>query len=510
MGTVLAVAMVLLLAWPNRAAQIDEVKHWTERSAAFLDAMGRGAFGETAQTEHPGVTVMAVGALGHLLRGAVDPDGALSPTTQLQIIRLPLHLLHVALWLWAYVLLSQILSPRMAALTVGLWALSPFLRWHHHLLHVTGLNTDFIVLALLLMWHALPNDGPIRWRGVVVAGAMAGLATLTRFSSVVVVGPMVLLALLSASGSVRQRVVRAVGPSLVVVVMLLVMWVALYPAMWTDAGAVIAQTLHGIQNAGSDHENYFMGEPTGNPAPTFYGVVLAVRTAPWVVPLMLLGLWQLAAHRPTTWRGWVMVAVFALGYTLMLSLQTKKLERYITPVLAVMMLWAAVGADWLWARMGRGVRWALVVGVVAYSLWYWPYDYTHANPLTGGAATLDRAFMVGGGEGLHLVADYLRDNSGQPEACHQYVYTAYAGVLEVYLPCAFVVNLSTISEDKVGNAYYIVRYISYRQRGPHHDDWFAQLTPLYTVERRGLTLAEVYDAEALRVILRREEADSAD
>ena len=149
----------------------------------------------------------------------------------------------------------------------------------------------FLVLAMLAIWCLETRSDD--WRGALVAGVLVGLATSTRYVGVVLVAVGV-VALIRAPGSVRARLGRAAGFSVV----------ALTPlALWLARNARLTGTLTGDRAA----PHVTLGDQG------------------WAL-IDALGRWWLPARIPPTPRLAVIALVFAgLAAAMVLERRTPRL-----------------------------------------------------------------------------------------------------------------------------------------------------------------------------------------
>lgn len=511
------------LAVPNPALHIDEVANWLDRVVGFREAMWSRDYAATVRTEHPGVTTMALGGVGLTVLNLLSPASGLLDIETMYAVRYPVILANALALTLAFVVLWRLVGWRVALLAAVLWASSPILRWYLRLLHIDGMSTTFMWLAFLLLMLALhthtrtASPAAVNWRLLVVAGFVGGLAGLTRFTAAYLVGIVGVLALLNLFAYRREMTPRLFAvqialPVLVFVGVQATTWAALYPGMWAAPGEVYAETVHGIDNATSPHEegNYYMGQPVEAPGWDFYLWALLIRLTPFTVAGVALAV--IAAVRGASreqWRVWLAVTVYILVYALIMSSQPKKFDRYILPVFPALHLTAAFGWVWLAGVMTklRPIReqWAWGVGIVVmvgYGLWFFPQDYAYTNPMVGAARAEHVLLIAAGGEGMEQVAQAVEQVSGVANACGQFVYTRYGDNLVYNAPCARIVRLDRLEVDVLGNAYYIVRTISYRQRDQWTAPVFDSTEPLDTVRIHGINYAEIYDAEDIRAFIR--------
>ncbi|MEM6527574.1 MAG: hypothetical protein AAF653_04730, partial [Chloroflexota bacterium] len=206
--TWLALAVFLIaflpLAVPSRALQFDEVKHWHSRTDRFIESVTIADWRSTVQTEHPGITVVALGAVGQGIANLFGDYDALPFVEQIQIMRLPIGFVNALVLTLAFIAASRIFDRRVAFVAALFWVTEPYLRWYLRLLHVDGMSTTFMLLSFMLMllaWRfhisheANTEPAAVTWWLVAVSAFVAGLAALTRFSSFYMVGIAGLMAL---------------------------------------------------------------------------------------------------------------------------------------------------------------------------------------------------------------------------------------------------------------------------------------------------------------------------
>ncbi|MEM6282184.1 MAG: hypothetical protein AAF787_08335 [Chloroflexota bacterium] len=519
--TWLALAVFLIaflpLAVPSRALQFDEVKHWHSRTDRFIESVTIADWRSTVQTEHPGITVVALGAVGQGIANLFGDYDALPFVEQIQVMRLPIGFVNALVLTLAFIAASRIFDRRVAFVAALFWVTEPYLRWYLRLLHVDGMSTTFMLLSFMLMllaWRfhisreANTEPAAVTWWLVAVSAFVAGLAALTRFSSFYMVGIAGLMSLVNWF-YYRTRITRArfiewiAAPVIIYTIVIMLTWTALYPGMWVTPGEVWNETVHGVDNATSAHENgsYFRGEPVGDPGVWYYLIALPYRLAPWTLlglPLALLAMFSSAMRNQ--WRVWLMVLLYAAVYLAMLVWQDKKFDRYAAPTWPALHLMAAFG--WMWlagftarfikSQRAQQVAWATVtVLLVGNSLWYLRNEYAYFSPLLGGGNdTTEHLLIIGSGEGLQGVEQFFDDD----ETCGAWLATFYDELVRHYDTCTEVHNIGAMGPEVTDNADYIVNYINYRQRRPQFQSPFEGVEPVHTVEVHGITYAEIYAA----------------
>ena len=183
----------------------DEAYHWIERTERFSAALAAGRWAETIQTGHPGVSLMWLGSLGmQLERWVIGLGWAVPPDRlgHLAWLRLVPAIFHSLALLLGYAMLGRLLRPAVALVAALLWATSPYLVAHGRLLHLDGLLTDFVTLALLAALVASQAPRPLPW--LVAAGAATGLALLTKGPALISL-PVLGLTLFALGQGERRR-----------------------------------------------------------------------------------------------------------------------------------------------------------------------------------------------------------------------------------------------------------------------------------------------------------------
>jgi hypothetical protein len=549
--TPLLLLLLFLAVWTPRVLALDafvtpDEPLWLYRSANFYQAISQGDFAHTIQKEHPGVTVTWAGALGflRLLPGyAQQGPGQLAreqlePWLREHSTVAPLQLLTAARWwmvLWialltvaAFFPLRKLFGATIAALAVIVIGWDPFFIALSRLLHLDGLLAILTVFALLAFLAWLYGGGQARY--FVLSGLAAGLACLTKTPALVLMPTTGLLLLLEWLRRVRAG--EGKGPGLLLafgawVALVALTFVGLWPAMWVTPLEVFSRISATMREYAAGHElpNFFLGRATEDPGPLFYPVAYLFRTTPAVliglVAAVVLG-WRRRSpfDASVRRRSAVGLVVFALFFTLVMTVSAKKFDRYISPVFLVLDILAALGwvglvqtvLVWWRARRSRTApagfapalsapRWltgwivlfALLLLHGLFAFVHYPYYFTYYNPLVGGSGVAPRVLFVGWGEGLDAVATWLKQ---QPEAADARVVSWYNdGPLSYFLQPGQKA-LSTFATSQLVDADYVVLYANQWQReltSPELIGAYSSRTPAHIVRSGGLELARIYD-----------------
>jgi 4-amino-4-deoxy-L-arabinose transferase-like glycosyltransferase len=509
--------------------------NWMRRAGGFTWGLLNGQVGRTYQNGHPGVTTMWVAML------TLGPERMVQYADRVHEQRLvgrvdgfwdalvdarPGFALATALLVTLIAGLSwRLFGPLVGALTGLLVGFEPFYLAISQLVHMDAILSGCMVasvLAALVRW----TGGGRGW--LVASGVLAGLAFLSKvpalflvpFVPALGVGLLVLnaapwfargLGVADASAVERSLTVRVLaGDVLLWAAVLAVTYMALWPAIWVWGPVNILGRVAEFtrETGGQPHEQgtFFWGRQTADPGPLFYPVALAFRLA----PLTLFG----ALLVPICWRRIdgrqrllaLALAAYACGFLLMMTLGAKKLDRYILPMVPALGVLAALGLaagyGWLRDRMvaAAGAAPATMVPwkgtaaalVVVLAIWpaaaTYPYYLSYYNPLLGGGPAAQRTVMVGNGEGLDQVADWL---NSRPNAADLWVVSHSFDILQ-----ALIVGSGEALRDRVpSNADYVVLYRFQIQIGHSPrvlDEYLNRHTPEHVVWINGVEYARIY------------------
>jgi 4-amino-4-deoxy-L-arabinose transferase-like glycosyltransferase len=444
-------ALIFLLAVVPRTVSlgaflaVDENDTWAW-SNAFIRAVTQGDWpGTVVGDGYPGITAFWLQGVGVAVRGlagavtgrAMGLDALLGDPERdaLSLIaarRMPIAMANAFLVAACYLLARRLLGDKAAALGAFLLAWDPFYIADGRLMRSDALLAGTMTLSMLAL---LAFVGEGRWRWLILSGATAGLAMLTK-STAVFLGPFCALVLI-AQGKARGLLWHALRAFLLWSVAAMATYVILWPGVWSApaeaAGLVIGKA---ALSAGTPHElgSFFLGQPCDDPGPLFYPVAFAMRATPVDLLGLLLAALSLAGlFRTSTWQagarrgaGWLLA--YCLLFVAYLTLGTKKQDRYLLPIFPAVYLLAALGfhgLKGLWSKAGHGLLLPRVLaGVIGLGLLalaqgattfpHHPYYLTYYNPLLGGGREAVRLLPVGSGEGLDLAARYLDSKAEAP------------------------------------------------------------------------------------------------
>lgn len=538
----LFLATLLPRLWQlDRFITPDEVL-FLDHARQFLGGLASGDLLLTLGIGYPGVTLAWANALGLLVLFGLSRLGwleALPPGLSLSQFldaadfqplpyyiagRVVTALLVTVLMLVFYALVRRLLasekpmSSDVALLGALLLALDPYVLGYSRLMHI-AVPLALLMLLAAIAWMLWLREGGRRW--LLLAGLFSGLAILTKTTALLLppffLGLALLAWLIKHPGLERLERTwwawagRVLVGWLVVLLVAVLAFYALWPAMWGDSRTALALTFGKLwidREAGEGNLGMFwMGRFVEDPGPAFYPMALLLKLS----PIMLVGLaFSLLSLRPrrgrsTEWGLWA----YALLYLLAMTAASKKSVRYMLPAFAAFGPLAASGLlhlgrwimDAMHARRQEGgddpalenrVRASLRLGLglllLAFVLIYGPYYLSYYNPMLIGWRWAPQAILVGWGEGLGDAARYLNQQPGAEGA------TVAAWYNWTFAPFFRGQTLPFSSENAL-QADYSVLYLNQVQRNipdPNLITYFQRRRPEHVVRLNGIDYAWVY------------------
>jgi len=543
---------LFLAAWVPRVLALDrfvtyDERKWLARSANFYQAISHGDLAHTFQREHPGVTVMWAGMLGFVqyfpAYAQIAPGQfawereAIEAWLYEQGGATPLELLAAGRW-WivlaialaitgGFFPLRRLFGEQMAILATLFIAWDPFFLALSRQLHPDGLVSSLIFLALLCFVGWLYGGQNRAY--LIISGLVMGLAWLTKTPAIFLVPTGALLISLEflyrrhhppltnhQSPITNHRSTLTLLSGYIAWGLLATLtFVALWPAMWIDPlgtllrmGAEMSDYTEGHVNT-----NYFLGQITNDPGLIFYPIAWLFRTTPAVlIGLIAAGIaaWRRAwpFDEPHRRRAALALLLFALLFSVGMTLGAKKFDRYILPSFLALDVLALLG--WvnltqrlpkLLNRRNRSVilspfHLVILSSFLLHALpgfLQYPYYLTYFNPLTGGTRTAPQVLFAGWGEGLDAAAAWL---NAQPDADQLRVVAWYADGPLSYFFKGQATSLGNNSPLLWLDSDYAVLYVNQWQRQIPSAEavaYFDGQTPVHVVRFGGLELARIYD-----------------
>ncbi len=389
---------------------------WILRSVHFADAVAARDATMIPQTGHPGMTTMALGALGVRLMQIVTPAKAaehlawihtmtwLAPENDaafthlaffLPMSRMCVILVTSLAIAGVYILARQRMGEHAARCLALFLALDPFLAGLSGLLHTDALQATFALLAILWL---LPNRRHAHMLSLAASALCLALAGMTKMLGYLIAPGLALTLLIKGRSPWARRWLHVTALTLMTMGFTLV----LYPPFWYDPRSA----LHTLTRAVGYHESlglrevFFLGQMSPDPGWLFYPVVLLFRLSPPVLLGVIMVGYKRITHASKSNVTYTWFVLPALFYLLGISIATKKFDRY---ALSAMTLLSALAAQF-WAQRSKRRQYILGVALLLSWVIVAPLPLYYANPLLGGPWLARKLIPLGWGEASGLAA----------------------------------------------------------------------------------------------------------
>lgn len=382
--------------------------NWHLRSEQFIVGLKGGDFIKTYQHYHPGVTLMwTMGVPIELYRQLNPQDRIYTQDNfiiQHQIAKYSLVTLQLGLTLVLIYGLKKLFGLNRALLGVSLFTFEPWFLGNARLLHMDTLLALFMVLAMVFSFCGVKIKST---KYLLVAGIFAGLAFLTKSVGLLSFAALPLAVMLDRFTHRQESLKigfwsRRLGMFLLATVATIFI---LFPALWVNPKFVLGDIYNEGLRIGTrrGHEQVVLGEAVDVAGPKFYPIVLALKTSPVIWLGLGLLIVQLIKNRNSISQVdrqfLVVVTIFYTVYFVGMSVVSKKIDRYMVPLLPWLGFCATVGFTQAWLTTKKPVskvalKFSLVlvtgIGLIYPLVKLYPYYFTYTNPIFGPAEKANR------------------------------------------------------------------------------------------------------------------------
>lgn len=369
-----------------------DVWKWKARSYDFGTGVFTWNLEKTIQKYHPGVTLMWLGTAAikvyNLYSEYYPAKDVTEMTFQLHFVQKIFVVIAISISLaFSFYVLRKIFGARKAVIAMVLLSLEPFNIALTRVFHLEGLMSGFMLASYLwVFFYTLDHSKKER---LAVSAVFAGLAVLTKTSALFML-PYVGLILLVETVSVKKSLKWFLSRMGTWVLLFAMTFILFWPAMWVFPGKALAAVYRGISDIGIEREHiqFYFGKLVEDPGPSYYFVVIALRSS----VLLVVGIIGLAFFGKKVFpmerrRFFIYSFLFVVFYFVQLTIPAKKLDRYILPDILVLSLLTSFFWIWVFEKIkGTGlVKFApLVIAAVIPSLYLHPDYFSYYNPIFGG------------------------------------------------------------------------------------------------------------------------------
>jgi 4-amino-4-deoxy-L-arabinose transferase-like glycosyltransferase len=538
-----------------RLSQIDsfvtlDEPSWLNQGANFYYALGQREFENTVYEYQPAVTTMWIISLGMLAyfpeyrglgQGYLDYEKdhldvfmyerGYDPLVLLTYSRVIQIFILLILFLILYVLLQYLLPKWAAAFVVMFASFDPFFLGHTRMLDHEAMVSMFTVISVLSLAIYLTYKRNIYF--LVLSGVAAGLAQLTKSSSIALFVPIGILLL----AQIYQERHQGWGSSILNNTKVFGIWLAVliaayfvfWPGMWVAPGKMLYEVF------GNAFSYAFQGarlKITESLEPSRFSLDASL-TGIWnmadvllyrVTPLTWLGVLLGFAFRFTCDRNLLrpsrqlrtLMLVTAIAFILLFGIaQGRNSPHYILSSYLSLNLLAGLGwayaIRWILERIlpqRPNLQYAVLAVVLGLQVWsavsFFPYYYTYRNPILSAMGWYQQKPQFPYGEGLEIAAQYL---SELPDADSSTVFSYYArGCFSYFYPGTSIAFRpyyvdGNHASDLLGHlevSDYLIVYYANQGVLSKYADYLSILSavdPIHVIWLDGYEYVRIYDVE---------------
>jgi hypothetical protein len=473
-------------------------KTWIVRSHEFVRAFKDARFNDMLQTTHPGVTTLWMSGIAISLKVAIShiPFTSDALIYFVKAAQFPVVLSNTIAIPLFYLGLRVLFGRRDIAFLAALFiALDPFIIGYSRVIHVDALLGSALTLAVIT--SSIYARSPSRvW--LILSAVCAAIALLTKIPAIFII-PFLVCAImvfhperLTTTRFLSDRGRDLLLWFLIIILLVLLVWPAL---LWVPnpVGNVLLIKRDVSVAASTPHnmvESYSL-------KPLHYPAALLDRSNPVTLLGALIGIVGVlfGIYRKNISKEALLIAVYLIGFVVMMTLGAKKGDRYIIPAFFALDILAAWGFAWVVSFVTRSLLrtkiiisgTVLIVGYLAVVVFsYHPYEVAYANPLVRDNLSQE----LGWGEGLDQVATWL--NTEHPGA---FSASWYPEELGTYTN-APVLHINGHQQNQV---QFVVLYRNMFGREPSHyandfiDEYFKKQDPVFIAKIHGKEFAWVYE-----------------
>ena len=324
---------------------------WKSRSYEFGKALMSLDFAGTAVTYHPGVPLLWSQFIAIKIYSLLDLlvyKGMLSPNAEFianHIIQKTVLVFFTSLLVaLAFSLLKKIIGQGSSILVIMFILLEPFYLGLSRAIHTDALISLFMFISCLYFYIAFSKDGSINKTGkeAILSGVFMGLAALTKSSALFLI-PFYALGYLI----LRKFDFSEIKKLLIVYLFFILSFFAFWPAMWINpVGSISLYLFKGVEGVALEegHGHIWFGIETLDPGPLFYPLVFATRYSMFIVLMFMFGIYFSIRNYKNKEKvdiNLIYWFAFIFFYFLMLTFVSKKLDRYLLPIIFPVSIFAA-------------------------------------------------------------------------------------------------------------------------------------------------------------------------
>lgn len=402
---IIVIALFVFLFFLTRLHQTEltinpDAVNWHYRSEQFVNALKSFNFGSTYQHYHPGVTLMWImGPAVEILKQLSPVDRVYNMTNFLAfhfVSKYALSSVQLVLTFILFYALNLLYKRNIAFFAVLLLTFEPFFLGNSRLLHMDVLLALFLFIGLIFAYVGI-NFKNILY--LLLGGVFLALAFLTKSIAVgafiFVLGYLFLLFIFK-SYSVKEFLKFL----FTFIVIYSVTYFLMFPAMWVSPIQTLSTIFSEASRIGlrNGHEQIYFGNFTQDPGFTFYFVVLLLKISLFTVVGVLMFVYSKFKSQIKLKLNILDIiksplfylSIFYIGYFTIMTISSKKLDRYMIPLFPYISLLSILGYSYF-ISVYKNVYSKVIVLISAIIfvalpiILLHPYQFTYTSYLFGSA-----------------------------------------------------------------------------------------------------------------------------
>jgi len=405
-----------------------DVWKWKSRSYDFSTGIFTGNFSLTNQKYHPGVTLMWLGTVGIKIFNLYNDlvlkvsSNDIQAVFGLHVVQKYLVVIAIGISLaFVFYALKKLFNIKYALLVIGLLSVEPFYVALTRVFHLEGLQSTFMFVSMLWFYYWF-EKGRTDYKRLFITAFFSALAFLTKTSALYLIpffGLWILLSIFNSKDLSKFKVVSIkkyvfhyfqwLLPTLMFVFLL-------WPALWVNPLEVFNTLYRGVAVVGveTEHVQYFFGKLVEDPGWYFYIIVFLLRSS-W---LLLIGfIFTLINYnkliKGKSYEKFVSYTLLYISfYLIMLSIPSKKLDRYILPVIVSSILLLGISFEYYLNKFKSNFKYLIFLLPIVTLIYLHPnYLSYYSTGLKFGMYALEPKWMIGQKEIVKYLLDIKKQNN---------------------------------------------------------------------------------------------------
>lgn len=436
---------------------------WHPRIDSFTNNLLKGNLGKTYQKYHPGVTVLWLGgASKYTFEQLVQYKYGYNPRyMSVHFIKVnfvtifPLITVISLLGVMVFYFVKNLTDTKLALTFSILLSLEPFFLGITKFLHLTGLQSMFILAALFSLYYFYTVN---KKRFFYISAILAGLACLTKIDSLILVAFATFFIIYKDRKNLKTLILNLFLYNSIVVTVFFIF----FPALWVHPILTLQKMyLDGIQDTAFAND----GDDTLSNIPKlFYIESLFLRTLPSTFILFFVGIYGLFKQKSSSKKSFLIFnLLFLLFNLIVLSIPSKTIDRYLINFLPSFIFIAAFGIYKILAIKSKPIFFIICILIIGWYLVtfarYYPVYSFYYTDLIGAQPGLSKLnFSIKNrGEYYAQAAQYI--NQTDPDAITKNAVVTESTRVITFSPFFYGSTYPDIKELPEGRsaAYVIIR-----------------------------------------------------